>query len=808
MMTAFHRTCPPRLFARLLAAFGLAAVLLAGAPASRLAAQSLSPEQQQVRERLEGQRAVVDSVEAGLGRESLRSAELDELRARLDPVRGALDAAIGVLEPRLEDMRNRVKEIGPAPADGNATEEASITQERDQLNARAAELDGLLKQGRLLKVRADQAADRIISRRRALFTDTLLERSYSVLDPELWFSAARAIPIELRGISYLLSDWRTYADARMARSGQIAVLFGIGAIIALVVLLKRMVERPLRHFEAEPADTPVTPLRAATLSGLVAVSRAVAAPAATLACLALADAFSLIPPRAADIASGLTFAITLATVGRAFADAALAPNAPRRRVPPLSDAIAQLVYRAVATLVIMMAGTAFLNNMHRTLVAPVSLTVATSALFGLVFVVVTGRALRAIGREADEESETSAPDAALQWLRLPIWLLLAVVVGALLSGYVSLSVFLASRALVALVLAGALYLIVALINGYFIDSFDPHARRTRHIAATLGVRPASLGLIGVLVSGFLKLLAIIVATVMVVGTWGTSTADLRDFVSRISFALTIGTSTISLADVMSAVVLLVVGLIIARAVQRWFAANVLPRSGLEASLQNSISTILGYVGFVAVTAIAMGRLGLNLENVALVAGALSVGIGFGLQSIVSNFVSGLILLAERPIRVGDTILVKGEEGYVRRISVRATEIETYDRAMVLIPNSELITGMVKNFTHANTTGRVIVAVSIAYDADLDAVRDILIGCACDHPQVVQSPPPRVFLVKFGESALHFELRCVVANVDYSLTVKSDLHFSVLEQLRNAHIGVPVQPWSIYRGPTATPAAGA
>ena len=139
--------------------------------------------------------------------------------------------------------------------------------------------------------------------------------------------------------------------------------------------------------------------------------------------------------------------------------------------------------------------------------------------------------------------------------------------------------------------------------------------------------------------------------------------------------------------------------------QRWLEKEVMPHTAIEPSLQLSIVTILGYVGFIIAIVLALGEIGIDPQKIALVAGALSVGIGFGLQSIVSNFVSGLILLAERPIRVGDQIVVKGDEGFVRRISVRATEIETFDKASVIIPNSELITGVVKNWTHANTLGR-------------------------------------------------------------------------------------------------------
>jgi small-conductance mechanosensitive channel len=174
----------------------------------------------------------------------------------------------------------------------------------------------------------------------------------------------------------------------------------------------------------------------------------------------------------------------------------------------------------------------------------------------------------------------------------------------------------------------------------------------------------------------------------------------------------------------------------------------------------------------------------------LIAGALSVGIGFGLQSVVSNFVSGLILLAERPIRVGDSIVVKGEEGWVRRIRVRATEIETFERASVIIPNSELIAGVVKNWTHANTMGRIIIKAGVDYDSDPEQVRDLLLECAREHSQVVDVPPPRALLLNFGDNALEFELRCVVADFDRSLIVKSDLYFAILKRLRAAGIRIP------------------
>src|SRR5204863_5939140 len=211
-------------------------------------------------------------------------------------------------------------------------------------------------------------------------------------------------------------------------------------------------------------------------------------------------------------------------------------------------------------------------------------------------------------------------------------------------------------------------------------------------------------------------------------------------IRNVPFGFKIGEIHLSLTTILGALVVLVVLILATRVVRRWLENELLPQTAIEPSLQQSIATIFGYVGVIAAITLALGDLGIDLQKIALVAGALSVGIGFGLQSIVSNFVSGLILLAERPIRAGDSIVVKGEEGWVRRIRVRATEIETFDRASVIIPNSELITGVVKNWTRSNTLSRIVIKVGVAYDSDPDQVRDILLDIARTHPQIVQSPP--------------------------------------------------------------------
>jgi small-conductance mechanosensitive channel len=211
---------------------------------------------------------------------------------------------------------------------------------------------------------------------------------------------------------------------------------------------------------------------------------------------------------------------------------------------------------------------------------------------------------------------------------------------------------------------------------------------------------------------------------------------------------------------------------------------------MDPGIVNSIDTVVGYVGVGLAALIAISYAGLDITNLAIVAGALSVGIGFGLQSIVNNFVSGLILLIERPIKVGDRIVVGDQQGLVRRISVRATEIETFDRASLIVPNSELITGRVLNWTHRDSLGAVNVKVGVGYDSDPEQVLAILKKCADDHLDVLRTPAPAAFFENFGDSALMFNLRISLPDIGKAGTVQSDLRIAILRALRAANIEIP------------------
>jgi potassium-dependent mechanosensitive channel len=731
---------------------------------------------------LEPLKLELGQIEATLGRESLGDDDLAELRDRVTAVRDEIRSRIEAIEPQLTDTDARRKQLGDAPEAGAPREDPAIAAERERLDKSHGELDAALKQLKLLSLRADQLSDRITNRRRALFTQRMFKRTPSALQLSFWQDVAEAASREVRGLGFLVESWWRSAYATGGVSG---IILAGATLIALAIAGTVFVRWWRRRAFVPRANTRFTKAVAALVSTFQV---GLTAPLCTAAVLLVFDACGLLPPRIWEIGKGLVAAVAVASFGHGVVAGLLAPGEPARRLVPVDDTTARRLAKHFAWAARVFGATIFLNVIHQAVVAPVSLTVATSALFAIIVVAIVAYTLLRVNEAGDESSAAAIPRA--QWLRAAAWLVVAAILVSLALGYIGFAAFLAGRLLMVVAVLAALYICLVFTDALFTEVITGDTPRGRAIAATFGIGPRGVELIGTILSALLRIVLVLIAFIPLLSHSGILAGDVFGTVQGVMFGFRIGDITISLTAVLGAFAVLLIGVLATRATQRWLQTRFLPRTGLESSLQLSVSTIIGYVGVIAALTFALAELGIDVQKIALIAGALSVGIGFGLQSIVSNFVSGLILLAERPIRVGDSIVVKGEEGYVRRISVRATEIETFDRASVIVPNSELITGVVKNWTHGNPSGRIICKIGVSYGSDAEQVRDILLACASDHPLVLRTPPPRAYLVAFGDSALQFELRCVVAHVDNGMPVKSDIHFEILRRFRAAGIEIP------------------
>ena len=763
-------------FVQILRVFGL--VLAA---ALTLFASAALAQQQAPMVGIDPVRSSLDRIEAAARRGGLGVRALSDLSQQISPLRDDLRDKLADLEPRLADLDARLKGLGAAPAKDAPPEDAAVASERARLMQQRAEVDAAIKQVQLLQTRADQLSAALSERRRTAYAETLFQRSPNVLDPFFWRDAVAAVPDEAGRIARLAQDWWTFArdkggyvrmaSAGLALAGMLVFAFGLVRWWRRIALVGRVGTRYGKALAAL----------------LVFIRGTLAAPLAVGAVLVLIDQFELAPTDYRRIAISLVIGVGIAALARAAGMSVLAPDEPPRRLVSFDDAVAQWLFWHLAWGVRVLGAYVVLRALNRTIGAPQVIDDAVKMLFAvaigaLLVHLLTGR------READDEEEAGR---RIPGVRLLAWIMVAAIAVSLLAGYASFASFIAGRVVFTITMIATLYLLLVVTDAVISRTLSADTPGGRKVARQLGIEPRRIGLIGRLASGIIRALFVLVILALAVGRWEVAASDLFDAIKNVAFGIRIGDFTISLGAVFGAIVFFLIVVALTRLVQRWLEKEVLPHTAIEPSLQLSIVTILGYVGFIIALVIALGEIGIDPQKIALVAGALSVGIGFGLQSIVSNFVSGLILLAERPIRVGDQIVVKNEEGLVRRISVRATEIETFEKASVIVPNSELITGVVKNWTHANTLGRINIKVNVSYNADPERVIEILKGCVTEHPAVLKQPAPAVLLSEFGNTTLAFDIFCIVPNLADRGGIKSDIQIAILRRLRAA--GIELSP---------------
>lgn len=247
---------------------------------------------------------------------------------------------------------------------------------------------------------------------------------------------------------------------------------------------------------------------------------------------------------------------------------------------------------------------------------------------------------------------------------------------------------------------------------------------------------------------------------------------------------------ITLADLILALAILLATVIAGTNIPGLLELTILPRLPLDAGIRYAIHTISRYTITILGLILGFSTLGIGWSSVQWLAAALTFGLAFGLQEIFANFVSGIIMLFERPVRVGDIITVRDTSGTVSRIRMRAVTITTFDRRELIVPNREFITGPILNWTLSDATTRIIIPIGVGYQSDPRHVRDILLACAAGHRDVLKEPAPVATLASFGDNALNFELRCFVPAVDAMLRIRDELSFEVHAALAKAGVPIP------------------
>jgi len=753
---------------------------------------TISAETKAARAKLDGYKADLDQKEAAIQGRTMSDADLQAIRQQIEPIIADIRAVIDEQTPKLEASKQRLSQLGPKPEKGQPEESADVARDRAEREAAVAELDETQRLGRALLVQAEQLSTQIGDLRRAGFTRALFERSDGLFSPGLWMNVVQAVPRELRALGIIGGD--ALEQLRRNTSFGVLLLLGvaIGAAIALYVGRRSIAPRLVRR---DPAVN--DPSRRSRLLAALGVLILGAAPAVAGSWIVwvVFDSVDVVPTRLEQVVKSILGGLAFIAFVRALIDAVLAPDHTSWRLIPVRDASAARIMSFSVMLATVMVVGKVIEAFNKAIAAALPITVITRAVFALAAALIFAELLRRFAARETQDEACLGPYVPQEVdiggpLRSLGWFVVALVIGSVVSGYVALASFLVDQAVGISIIVAMLILGIAFADEFIGGSLRGPSRIATTLQANTGLRRRSLEQIGILASGVARLTLIIIAILLVLLPWGIESTDVMGSLRALFFGFNVGDVTISLSSILIAALLFAGGFTITRIIQRWLDNTFLPATDLDAGLRNSIRTAAGYVGIITAGVVAFTYLGLSLERLTIVAGALSVGIGFGLQSIVNNFISGLILLWERPIRVGDLVVVGDGEGYVRRINVRSTEIQAFDRSMLIVPNSNLISGIVRNRVRNDRVGRVLVSVPVPRASDPDVVADIMRKAALAHREVMSEPSPRVLFKKVTENTIDFDLICFVDDIDAAGRVSSDLYFEIFRGLRKAGVGVP------------------
>lgn len=757
------------------------------------------------------------SIEEYVGELDRDSARSDEFRALADEVRASALAERARADRALTTLQRLIDALGPAPAQDAPAEDPEIAAQRAQYQQDITDYRGRVAQAELALARASALEDQIS----ALFMERLIAnlsvRYPSPLLPETFSVALPEAGHVLTEILATPAIWWQNLPEKEKRPG---VIFRSSAFLAIAIIAGWAVRHIL--LKRFGRDSRVQePTFARRLIGAVAEGLARGIVPAAIVGMVLFRTTSESSMFAGPFAGVIALAcqsIILFILATALPKAALSPGIPSWRLSNLSADNAASLARIIGFLATVFAMDLFFSRVGDTLSGLPTASVELRSIYALFFNVVEAVGLLAVlqqrlwtgttGLAEDEgEDEPAAgpedrkgPNHLWSTLRLLAGLLVIASIAGTFAGYVNFASYVINSMLGTGVTGGLLYLLRGLLR----DSIGI-GLRSEFITKQVFVAAPTRRLLKFWFRSALDLLVWIGALLVAAPIWSVPIGPLLQWIMQALTEFRVGNFTISIADIGLALLLFFVMLGLMRWMQRGLAERVLPETRMDPGVQHSLAAGFGYLGFGIAAMVAISIVGIDLSNLALIAGALSVGIGFGLQTVVNNFVSGLILLVERPIKVGDWVVVGDKEGTVKHIRVRATEIETFQRASVIIPNSELLSTAVVNWTHSDRTGRIEIVIGVAYGSNTDRVRELLLGVARENSQVSRWPAPFVRFRDFGDSALVFELRCYLYDIGQIITVSSDMRFEIDRVFRENNIEIPFPQRDIHVKQSGPPA---
>ncbi|MCM1324071.1 MAG: mechanosensitive ion channel [Acetobacter sp.] len=730
----------------------------------------------------------------------------------------AIDALIRSIEKQSKYAQDALAAIGEAPAEGEIEDE-SIAEMREKYATAVAGYKSKIIEANLLKTEISRLNAMITEARSQVLLGNLVAEKNTLISPKNFFKAINDAMVFLWQVTRSPVDWYLgLSDAGRAvlYHNVWYVLLILGMALSVGLWLRKFI---IWHWGYKHTDDQPRYAQKIVVACVTALAYGVIPSILLGGCLLWQITNEeLTSSRFGVVLANVLWYSLFMTLTRAATRVVLAPWNGRWRLFNISDERAERVFSGVTLSIILLGTVECLRNIAQYFEVSEQLQllieVSVDAVKAFAIILITARVFEEIKPKDKDDDEREGADVEITApiseeeeglsfsfkVILFVSLFAIVTFGVSLFGYPGLATFIFNRFFFSILLGGAFVMVRMFIS-------DLLRRSIVFWIKTFKMRRRLLSKVDFLMSLMITPVLVMFLIYSLLRLWGVPSNFMLNGIKKLVFGFKVGGIQISLVAIFTGFLIFFISLTLVRVLKRRMASNLLTRINMDEGIKHSLVSGFGFTGFIISAILGMVAMGVDLSNLAFIAGALSVGIGFGLQDVIKNFVSGIIILFERPFKVGDWVILGGEEGKIKQINIRSTELETWTRRSVIIPNATLISSSLVNLTHGNNWQRQTIMVGVSYDSDADQVTQMLLECAKASKKVAKVPMPYVIFKEFGSSSLDFELRFYVSNIWDGWSAGSDIRYEILRRFREAGINIAYPQIVIHQGSEDTSVKG-
>ena len=738
---------------------------------------------------------------------------LDEYQAYLNKKEILFDNVIKEIDKNAKFTQDSLDALGQAPQEGEPEEDSSITQMRDKYTQLMASYKNKQIEANLLKTEMSRLTALITEARNKLLIGNLVAEQTTLIDKNNFLSAFSGIGNFLIKIALSPTQW--YKNLSSEEQAKFKHDIWYILLVLIFVLSIGLFVRSFIISRFGYRHTEDTPRYGQKIS--VAIVTAIAY--GVIPCLLIGGCLlwqitnnTLTNSNFGVVLANILYYALYITLIRAIARVILAPWNGKWRLFNLTDEKAERIFRATTLSIYLLGIASCIINISKYFDVSnelkLLLEVSIDAIKAFVIILLTARIFeepkpKDLEQTDDENQEQSdEPEETSTSFRIILFMSFFAIstFSVSLWGYPSLATFIFNRFFLSVLLLGAFIILRLFIS-------DLLRRGIVFWISTFKLRKKLLSKADLAMSLLITPLLIMCFLYSLLRLWGVPGTFMLHGLKKLIFGFKVGGIEISLIAITTGLIVFAVSLTLVRVAKKRLSTNLLNRINMDEGIKHSLVSGTGFIGIIISVILAIVAMGVDLSNLAVIAGALSVGIGFGLQDVIKNLVSGIIILFERPFKVGDWVIIDGEEGKIKQINIRSTELETWTRKSVIIPNATLISNSLTNLTHENNWQRQTIAVGVSYDSDADVVTKLLLECVKSCKKVAKTPAPYVIFKDFGSSSLDFEVRYYISDIWNSWNASSDIRYEILRRFRQENINIAYPQLVIHKSSEDTSIKG-